>query len=226
MERYAQRLQYQAQYTFSKAEDDVSDVFDLAGASSLPQNSLTRAGERADSNFDARHRFAYNLTYSFSTFSDRSRAAQFWLGGLELASTGQFQTGQPFTVNSIFDVNLDGNLTDRLNSTSGIVETGDRQRPLVLQANPASLLAAAGQDGSVPRNSFRTGNLLLLNLAVIKNFRFTETQALTFRTEIFNITDRANFGVPVRFLEAPGFGQATETVTPGRRIQFALKYSF
>jgi hypothetical protein len=44
--------------------------------------------------------------------------------------------------------------------------------------------------------------------------------------EIFNVFNRANFGVPVRFLESPGFGQATETITPARRIQFALKYSF
>jgi hypothetical protein len=44
--------------------------------------------------------------------------------------------------------------------------------------------------------------------------------------DFFNFINRANFGVPVRFLEAPGFGRATETVTPGRRVQFALKYSF
>ncbi len=46
------------------------------------------------------------------------------------------------------------------------------------------------------------------------------------RTDIFNFIDRANFGVPVRLLEAPGFGRATSTVTPGRRIQFSLKYGF
>ena len=34
-------LQYQLAYTFSKALDDVSDVFDFAGAYALPQNSLT-----------------------------------------------------------------------------------------------------------------------------------------------------------------------------------------
>jgi hypothetical protein len=44
--------------------------------------------------------------------------------------------------------------------------------------------------------------------------------------DIFNFINRANFGVPVRFLEAHGFGQAFDTVTPARRIQFALKYSF
>ena len=49
---------------------------------------------------------------------------------------------------------------------------------------------------------------------------------LNFRMEVFNFINRANYGIPVRFLEAPGFGQATNTVTPGRRIQFALKYSF
>jgi len=44
--------------------------------------------------------------------------------------------------------------------------------------------------------------------------------------DIFNFINRANYGIPVRFLEAPGFGQATDTVTPGRRIQFGLKYIF
>jgi hypothetical protein len=44
--------------------------------------------------------------------------------------------------------------------------------------------------------------------------------------DIFNFINRANFGVPVRSLEVPWFGKATDTVTPGRRIQFALKFSF
>jgi hypothetical protein len=44
--------------------------------------------------------------------------------------------------------------------------------------------------------------------------------------DIFNFINRANYGVPVRFLESPGFGQATSTVTPARRIQFGLKFAF
>jgi Carboxypeptidase regulatory-like domain len=218
-------FQYQAAYTFSKAEDDVSDVFDLAGAPALPQNSRTLAGERGPSNFDARHRFSYNFIYTMPSLA--GTALHHILGGLEIASTGQFQTGQPFTVNSLLDVNLDGNLTDRLNSTGGIARTGDRQQPLLLTtANTLAMLAAPGTDGSVGRNSFRAGNLMLFNVAVVKNFALTETQRLIFRMEVFNLTNRANFGIPVRFLEAPGFGTATDTVTPGRRIQFALKYNF
>ena len=222
--RFHRAFQYQAAYTFSKATDDVSDVFDLAGAPALPQDSLTLAGERGPSNFDARHRFSYNFVYTLPSFA--GSGLRYILGGLELASTGQFQTGQPFTVNSLLDVNLDGNLTDRLNSTNGLVLTGDRRQPLRLTANPLTLLAAPGRNGSVGRNTFRAGNVMLFNLAVVKNFVITETQRISFRAEIFNLTDRANFGIPVRFLEAPGFGQATDTVTPGRRIQFALKYIF
>src|SRR5262249_13677610 len=61
--RFRQNLQYQAAYTLSKATDDVSDVFDLAGAPALPQNSRTLAGERGPANFDSRHRFSYGLIY-------------------------------------------------------------------------------------------------------------------------------------------------------------------
>ena len=220
-----ERLRYRLGYTLSKTTDDVSDVFDLAGASALPQDSLTFAGERGPSNFDARQRFSYHALYDFPSFN--SRAARLVFRNLQVAGTGRFQTGQPFTVNSIFDVNLDGNLTDRLNTTQGIVVTGDRRQPLQLTTNDLSLMrATVGQDGQVGRNTFRAGNYLDLNLAFIKTFRFKEARSLVFRTEIFNFINRANFGVPVRFLEAVGFGRATSTLTPGRRVQFQLKYSF
>ncbi|HEY0375480.1 MAG TPA: carboxypeptidase-like regulatory domain-containing protein [Pyrinomonadaceae bacterium] len=225
--RFFRRLQYQVSYTLSKATDDVSDVFDLAGASALPQDSFDLRAERGPSNFDARHRFSYNFIYDFPNPGDgRSRLYRSFLGGLQIAGTGTFQTGQPFTVNTIYDVNLDGNLTDRLNSTAGIERTGDRRQPLRLTVDPATLRAALGQNGQVGRNTFRAGNILELDLALIKRFAITERQGLIFRVEVFNFINRANFGVPVRFLEAPGFGQATETVTPGRRIQFSLKYDF
>jgi hypothetical protein len=224
--RFLNSFQYQAAYTFSKANDDVSDVFDLAGASALPQNSFTLAGEYGPSNFDARHRFAYDFIYDLPEFRDHSGAFRFFFANLHVASTGQYQSGQPFTVNSIYDVNLDGNLTDRLNSTAGIIETGDRRQPLQLTVDSTTLLAPIGTDGSVGRNTFRAGSLLNLDLSVIKNFKFAEQRNLSVRMDVFNFINRANFGIPVRFLEAPSFGQATNTVTPGRRIQLALKLNF
>ena len=220
-------LQYQAAYTFSKALDEVSDVFDLAGAFALPQDSFDLAAERGLANFDARHRLSYHFAYDLPALNSAGGITRALLGGFRLAGTGRFQTGQPFTVNSIFDVNLDGNLTDRLDNTGGLVMTGDRHQPLRLTTSDlTTLLAPAGQDGRIGRNTFRAGNLLDLNMALIKMFRLNSSQSINLRVDAFNFINRANFGIPVRVLEAPAFGRATETVTPGRRVQFALKYSF
>jgi hypothetical protein len=225
--RFMRRLQLQAAYTLSKATDDVSDVFDLAGAAALPQNSLTFAGERAPANFDARHRITYNFVYDLPALNGRSALLRAVFSQLQLASVGRFQTGQPFTVNSIFDVNLDGNLTDRLNSTNGLTVTGNRSQPLRLDVRDTSrLLADIGTDGRVGRNTFRAGNILELDLSLVKHLPLTDRQQLVLRMDVFNFINRANYGIPIRFLEAPGFGQASNTVTPSRRIQFALKYSF
>jgi Carboxypeptidase regulatory-like domain len=218
--------QFQAGYTFGRVNDDVSDVFDLAGASALPQNSLTFAGEHGPANFDVRHRVAYNYITDLSGWGKKNAFLHVLFDKTEIAGNGVFQTAQPFTVNSINDVNLDGNLTDRLNSTTGIELTGNRSQPLRLTVNPATLLAPIGQDGAVPRNSFRASNLWVSNIAVVKTFHLSEQTRLIFRTEVFNFFNRANFGIPVRFLEAPGFGKATDTVTPNRRIQFGLKLTF
>jgi hypothetical protein len=46
------------------------------------------------------------------------------------------------------------------------------------------------------------------------------------RLEAFNAFNRANFGVPVRILEAPAFGTSTNTRIPARMLQIAVKYSF
>ena len=225
--RLHRSLQYQVAYTLSKAQDDVSDVFDLAGAFVLPQDSLNLRSEYGPANFDVRHHVAYVGIYDFPKLKTGARLVRHLVDGLELASTGRFRAGQPFTVNSTIDVNLDGNLTDRLNTVQGIVVTGDRRQPLRLTTtNTLGLLAPFGQDGTIGRNTFRAGSVLELDLAVIKKWTMSGGKILTFRTDIFNLPNRTNFGIPNRFLEAPGFGQATNTVTPGRRVQFALKYLF
>ena len=224
--RLRRSLQYQAAYTWSSARDDVSDVFDLAGAPALPQDSLTFAGEWGPANFDTRHRLTYAFIYDLPGLSRQSALVRALFGRLQISGSGQMSTGQPFTVNSIFDVNLDGNLTDRLNTTNGLVTTGNRQQPLLLTVNPATLLAPVGSDGAITRNTFRAGGIVELDLAASKRLQISGAHSLLFRIELFNFLNRANFGVPVRYLEAPAFGQATKTITPGRRLQFSLKYSF
>ncbi len=224
--RLARSFQYQSSYVYGEVKDDVSDVFDLAGASALPQNSLTFEGEYAPANFDVRHRITYNFIYDSPSLNDQNNIVKYLFGGWQIAGTGKYSSGQPFTVNTVFDINFDGNLTDRLDNTQGIFQINDNRRRLTLNGNPQSLLAPFGEDGAVPRNNFRAASIIDVDLSFAKNFRVRENQNFQFRVDIFNVINRANFGIPVRFLEAPSFGQAIDTVTPGRRIQIDLKYNF
>ncbi|MGH9767200.1 MAG: hypothetical protein ACREAB_07175, partial [Blastocatellia bacterium] len=115
----------------------------------------------------------------------------------------------------------------RLDSLNGMIVTGDRRQPLRLSATDTfSLLAPVGQNGRVTRNTFRAGGVLELDLAVSKSFRFANARQILLRADIFNFINRANFGVPVRLLEAPAFGRAVNTASPARRVQFGLKYIF
>jgi hypothetical protein len=227
--RFSRGWQMTAAYTFSHAIDDVSDVFDLAGAFTLPQDDRNLRAERGDANFDLRHRFVWSSLSNIpfiSRFNDAGGVKQVLLGGWQMASISTYQTGQPFTVNTSFDINFDGNLTDRLNTTNGLTPVDSRQQRLNLTAAPASLLAPIGRAGAVGRNTFRASGVASTDFALIKNFRVREGQTLIFRAEAFNLWNRTHFAIPVRILEAPSFGKSAATSINPRQIQFALKYVF
>jgi hypothetical protein len=61
---------------------------------------------------------------------------------------------------------------------------------------------------------------------VFHNSTFGVDQKLLLRTEIFNLFNRSNFGIPIRILEAPGFGTSVNTTTAPRTIQLSLKFLF
>lgn len=227
--RFTHGWQMTAAYTWAHAIDDVSDVFDLAGAFNLPQDDRDLRAERGDANFDIRHRFVYSVIANapfLSRFNDAQGAKGFWLGGWQFAAIATYQTGQPFTVNTSFDVNGDGNLTDRLNTLGGLALVDDRRQRLNLTVSPTALLASQGRNGQVGRNIFRAAGIANTDFTLIKNFPVREGQTLTLRAELFNLWNRAHFSVPVRILDAPGFGSAANTVLTPRQLQIALKYLF
>ncbi len=204
--RFAHGLQLTTAYTWSHAIDEASDLFDMAGAPALPQDSFNRAAERGDANFDIRHRFAYSLIWDLPSFGNKDI-----FGGWQLASIGAFQTAQPYSVLFCCDINRDGNASDRISFLS----------------------ATAADPGSAPRNTFRAQGMALINLAINKMFNFGEDNRIEIRTEIFNLFNRAHYGIPVNRLFFGNLGiepltqkNYVDTRIPARTIQFALKYNF
>ena len=226
--RYGHNYQFTAAYTWSHAIDDVSDVFAIGGASLVAQDSFNLRAERADANFDIRHRFAASVLWDLPFYRNSKSGAGRLLKDWQLASIFQAHTGQPFTLNVAFDANGDGNLTDRPSNMSGItfVGGGGPQRLALAPGRGLADFVTFGQDGAVGRNTVRGDNFIDLDLSVGRTFKFGETKNLTFRAEFFNAVNRANFGLPVRVIGAPGFGSAVDTVVPGRTIVLVLKSAF
>jgi hypothetical protein len=210
----ARRLQFGTAFTYSHSIDDASDFFDTAGSFALPQNSF-RSSERGSSGFDARLRSVTHLVWDLTR-------------GWQVSGILTAQTGQPFTINSSVDVNRDGNLTDRLNNIEGLVVGETHERRVVIRptGKTAEMLATGANDGAVGRNTFSGPGIGALDLALLKSIRLSERHNAIVRVEAFNVFNRANFGVPVRILEAPAFGASTNTRIPARMLQIALKYSF
>jgi hypothetical protein len=227
--RFSHGYAFTVAYTWSHAIDDVSDVFPIAGAPVLPADHTNLRLERADAGYDVRHRFAASVIWDLpfwrgATSADMDDAA-FWLGGWQISSIAQGNTGQPFTLNLPIDINLDGNLTDRPATENGLIFLDEHGPERVRIAEGVTGVEFLGP-GSIGRNTVRGDGFVNVDLSVNKLFRFSDTQRLELRTEMFNVLNRANYGLPIRVLANPGFGSAVETASPARVIQFALKYSF
>ncbi len=221
--RFSRGFEFRANWTWSHVIDGVSDPFDSRGFFSLPQNGSRLDLERASANFDARHRVALYWVWDLPGASVHPILARWRLAGI-----GEFQTGQPFTVNTALDQNLDGNLTDRLDTVEGLTLDPSSRRPVAINpgVDPNDLLAPFLANGRVGRNTFRSDGLATLDLALSRSFALGEQARLGFRLEVFNLLNSTQFGIPIRILESPGFGYAYDTQSSPRSLRFAVKLSF
>jgi len=88
--------------------------------------------------------------------------------------------------------------------------------------NPAAFTTPQpGTFGNVPRNALRGPNFQQFDLVFNKRFRFSETTNLEFRTEIFNIFNRANFDIPGSRLN---LALPSSTFTPANAVTGALAF--
>jgi hypothetical protein len=96
---------------------------------------------------------------------------------------------------------------------------------------PAWQIAPAGTFGNAGRNILRGPGLLNFDARVSRQFKLNERFALQFRSELFNLLNRANFFLPGAKVSSSALGtltQAADQPNTGaqRQIQFALKLVF
>jgi len=228
--RFTQRLHAGlsalAAYTWSKSIDDASGFFSSAGDPNFPQDSNNTRGDRGLSNFDIRHRFTLSYSYDLH-FPSKNILLRGW----QTNGIWTFQTGRPFTVTL-----LPG--TDNSNTGLPGIGYGVVDRPNVVGSphisnpspdrwfNPSAFVTPPyGTFGNAGRNILEGPGFSSVNVSLVKNTTIWEAATVQFRAEIFNLLNRANFGLPDAFVGSPSFGSIPTAGTP-RRIQFGLKLLF
>ncbi len=192
---FSRRLQARTSYAWSHSIDNSSTDSSLYWAGA----SVTPAEDRGSSDFDVRHSFTAAVSYELPR--------RWALDGIFRA-----RSGFPLTVfesdqyNGISLANA-----FRPDQLLGVpVWLDDPSAPGGKRLNSAAFAPVAdGVQGSLGRNSLTGFGMAQLDLALRREFTFSEKRSLQFRVEAFNIFNHPGFADPQRYLVNPLFGQST-----------------
>jgi hypothetical protein len=254
VKRVSHGLTFNTSYTWAHSIDNGSDalgvlVNDTAGI----QDPRNIALNRANSQFDIRHRWILNYVYELPFAKHFTGPVGKILDGWAISNIVEVRSGFPVTILSgsrrgISDIFLLGGQTV-------VRANGDASQVIPVPADPNTGLGPysdlcgrgvntsgtstctntlnfpvtqplLGNPGDSGRNKLRLDGLRNVDFAVVKNTRITEGKNLQFRWEFFNILNTPNFSGFVNTLTSKSFGTYQTTATNMRQMQAALKFTF
>jgi len=229
--RFAQGLQFNASYTYSKSYD-----YNSLNGNPVEDSANPRLNY-GPSDFDARNRFVINAVYDLPFKGNRL------VSGWEIAGISQAQSGNPLSV-----------IYNDSTPTGGFVLFPDASAALQTTGNPAQWIANPGvlsapripnpdtsststggfiyHFGNLGRNTVIGPGFVNTDFSLIKHTKITERINSEFRAEFFDIFNHPNFGNPNLTFPSSTFGEITSTRFPtgdfgsSRQIQLALKLEF
>ena len=187
--------------------------------------------ERGDSDIDIRQRFNIITSYRLP-FGERTKGLQsVLLKGWQLNAVASAQTGNVTTIQTPSNLANTGQTADRPNVT-GVPDSGsiygDGTSSVNHWFNPAAYsLNSPFTIGNLGRNTARGPGVWSVDFSAFKEFRVRERYTLQFRSEMFNILNHPNLGMPNNVFGTSAFGVIGDTGNYlSRNIQFALKLLF
>jgi hypothetical protein len=158
-------------------------------------------------------------------------------GDWKMSASALAQTGPPINVTTGTDQALNSNATvQRVNQVLSDVYLPNKGPAGWL--NPKAFAEPAlGTYGNMTNGAIRGPGAFVVNIALSRQFRIREHQALEVRGEAFNLLNWTNVYNPVTGITAANFGQIVPSSPAGlgalassindpRIMQFALKYTF
>jgi Carboxypeptidase regulatory-like domain len=244
-QRLTRGLHFNAAYTWSKSIDtNSSDPGSTAGSGKpdVPNTGFVVQGDlrnleanRAVSDYDRTHRFSLNFVYDIPTFGPGGK----FFTGWQLSGFFQAQTGTPYSIFSPEpEIGSATQYADLVRGSGGLYRLGfgrpalcgdlDQQGSDITEDafNRSALCSSLGQSGNLGRNVLRAPSQSRFDLGIVKSTKLSENVAVELGWDVFNVFNRANFGVPDFELGSPDFGRITNTIGGPRVMQFRAKLKF
>ncbi len=222
--RFSGGHSYRASYTFSEARDQAPEH--LNASSGRAQNTRDLESWEGPSDFDIRHRFAGNFIVELPFGEGRAMLqdgiAGKILGGWLLSGIYSARSGRAFTVTQ-------GNNNVGADQTGVPNLTGDPEGPRTVAQwfNPAAFTPVpSGTFGNAGRNILRGPGWVTFDMSVQRRIGFGSRANLTVRADIFNVFNRANFGLPVSNISASNVGVISNLAGDPRVAQLSLRFGF
>ncbi|HMH42713.1 MAG TPA: TonB-dependent receptor, partial [Pyrinomonadaceae bacterium] len=249
----------------SASTGDVRDTIFIGG------NQLDNRANRGVSDFDRTHRFVFSYLWDINSppLASNSRAGRLLFSNWQLGGIITAMSGLPIDIldggaGSFYGLTGGNNALVRAGWAPDATAATARSnipvgyyfnplafmRPVILtgqvipSSNGAARAGATGTDfGNVGRNVLRGPAQTNIDFAVIKRFKFRESENLELRAEVFNLLNHVNFANPISNLssvptaslnsntgritgDAGDFGRIVEASNNPRMIQLALKLNF
>jgi hypothetical protein len=223
------RAQFLAGYTYGKSLDISSSIADEL----VPGDDHRTYGLSA---YDVKHSFVGSFNYRLPIdvlLKTRNRLIAGWI----VSGIVRLSTGLPVTMQNSSDNSLLGTQPNGVNPF-GVDLPEVEPGPLALNHDPrngkpyfnTSLFSVQplGQLGNTAPRYFFGPGLDNFDAAIQKRLRITESSAVEFRVEAFNVFNHAQFFGPSVVngdVNADAFGQVNSADAP-RLLQGAIKFSF
>ncbi|MSV29165.1 MAG: hypothetical protein EXQ52_10555 [Bryobacterales bacterium] len=219
IKRFSHGLLFQSEYQFLRAIGE-----ETYGG---PQDVRNFRADRAPLSGLARHVLRVNYLYDLpfgkgKRFLNYPGAANYILGGWQIAGITSALSGTPFSVS--FNSTVLGSPSGR----ADLVGDGKLSGPTIARwFNPgAFVVPPAFTFGNSGRNILLGPGALTFDFSLYKNFTFLDRLNLQFRSEFFNVMNKANFGNPASNISVPATVGVISSAAPARVIQFGLRLTF
>jgi hypothetical protein len=230
--RVSHGLQFQSNFTWSKAIDDSSSgniSFSETGNALPDPFNITYNRGISDLNFP--FIWVSNFVYTTPSLSRQNPFVKQALGGWELTAIVTLQSGNPFSIASGANNNSGTQqYNDRADFVSGQafdMKQGPKSHWLNEYFNTAAFANnAPGTFGDTARNMFTGPYKNTMDLGIFKDFPIVERYSLQFRCEMFNGLNHPSYSTPGGTVTWGNFGEITGLAVNPRVVQFGMKFTF